>query len=320
VLRIAALVVLIVANGVLLYLLLRPDGALIARPADPRSSGVSKPTAIPPTGTPSTSASSDQTTSSGPGGSKNPTVTKGPIEPAPAERLIFATSSKTAWRATVGDCYTPGIVERSTDGGASWKQMIQNGPAPLVRLGAETGGNLFTIGGTRPSCSARYAAYATDGTVTAAAGSPVHVWFPTPKDRDEINGPHDTKTTPCTDHVVGLATLDLSRAVVICDDGAAMSTRDSGEKWRQVARVPDTLAVTAARGQYWIAGTADDCDGISVRELTVKGNKSSVGVDRCAPADDVGAGQVALDVSEGAIWVWAGSRVAVSKDTGRTWE
>ena len=71
-----------------------------------------------------------------------------PIEPAPAERLLIAVSSKTAWRATVGDCDTPGKIERSTDGGASWKLIVRTGLAPIVRLGAETNGNLFTIGGS----------------------------------------------------------------------------------------------------------------------------------------------------------------------------
>ena len=92
-----------------------------------------------------------------------------PIESVPVERLLLAMSSKTAWRATVGDCNTPGKIERSTNGGASWKRVVRTGPAPIVRLGAEPSGDLFTIGGTRRSCSVRYVAYADDGTVTTSA-------------------------------------------------------------------------------------------------------------------------------------------------------
>ena len=65
---------------------------------------------------PSSSALAEQTTSPSPSASKGATSSTQPIEPAPAQRLLFAVSSKTAWRATVGDCDTPGKVERSTDG------------------------------------------------------------------------------------------------------------------------------------------------------------------------------------------------------------
>jgi photosystem II stability/assembly factor-like uncharacterized protein len=225
----------------------------------------------------------------------------------------------TAWRATVGDCDTPGEIERSNNGGASWKRIVRTSPAPIVQLGAEPGGHVFAIGGTRKSCSYRYVAYANDGTVTASTTRPFNVWFPNPKDRDEINGPGDTKTTPCEGHVVGLSPLDLSRALVVCDDGAAMSTRDSGKTWRHVAEIRNTLAVAAGNDTYWLAGTAADCDGVTVRSLTISGASSSESVRRCAPADDVARGQVALHVIGNAIWVWAGSQARVSTDAGRSW-
>ena len=81
--------------------------------------------------------------------STDPTPSTRPIESVPVERLLFAASSKTAWRATVGDCNTPGKIERSTNGGASWKPIVRTGPAPIVQFGAEPSGDLFTIGGTR---------------------------------------------------------------------------------------------------------------------------------------------------------------------------
>ena len=108
------------------------------------------------------------TSSPAPDASTNPTPSTRPIESVPVKRLLLAMSSKTAWRATVGDCNTPGKIERSTNGGASWKGVVRTGPAPIVRLGAEPSGDLFTIGGTRRSCSVRYVAYADDGTVTTS--------------------------------------------------------------------------------------------------------------------------------------------------------
>ena len=189
-----------------------------------------------------------------------------------------------------------------------------------MQLGAGPSGNVFAIGGTRQSCSYRYVAYANDGTVTASANSPVDVWFPTPKDRDEINGPGDTKATPCEGHVVGLAPLDSSQALVVCDNGAAISTRNSGRTWRQVARIPNTLAIAAESGRYWVAGAHEGCDGVTVQSLTEKSGSLTRGRTHCAPGLDVAGGQVAIDVIGGTIWLWSGNRVAVSTDDGQTWK
>jgi hypothetical protein len=300
----AVLAALIVVNVVLLFLLFRPDRLLTAHPSDQGPNGGGSPTATP---------------SPAPDASPNPTSSTRPIESVPVERLLFAVSSKTAWRATVGDCDTPGKIERSTNSGASWKRIVRTGPAPIVQIGALPSGDLFAIGGTGQSCAVHYASYANDGTVTASTTSPVNVWFPTPKDRDEINGPDGTRATPCSGHVIGLAPLDVSRALIVCDNGAAMSTRNSGTAWRPAAQIPNTLAITAGSGQYWVARVSEDCDGVTVRSLTELNGSLTGGRIRCAPGFDGAAGQVAIAVSGSSIWLWSGSRVVVSRDDGQTW-
>jgi hypothetical protein len=303
VLPIAVVAVLIAANVVLLFLLFRPDRVLTAQPGDQDPVGPGSPRA-----TSSPSASTDLTPSTQ------------PVEPAPVERLLVARSSKTAWRATVGDCDTPGEIERSTNSGASWQRIVRTGPAPIVQLGAEPSGNVFAIGGARHSCSYRYVSYADDGTITASTPKPVNVWFPSPKDRDEINGPGETKATPCNGHVTGLAALNLAQALVVCDDGAAMSTDNSGKTWRQAARLPNTLAITAGSHRYWVAGAHKDCDGVTVQPLAERSGSLTRGGAHCAPGLDVAPGQVALAVTGGTIWLWSGDSVAVSMDDGQTWK
>jgi hypothetical protein len=317
---IAVIAVLIVVNLLLLFLLFRPDRILTARPADhDRGDGDSPAMTTLPATTSSPSVSGDQTTSASSDASTAQIPSTHRIEPAPVQRLLLVMSSKTAWRATVGDCNTPGEIERTTDGGMSWERIVENGPAPIVRLGPEPSGDLFTIGGTDRSCSVRYMAYANDGTVTASTTRLLNTWFPSPRNRDEINGPGGTRSTPCSGHVIDLAPFNLSRALVVCEDGAAMSTRDSGKTWRHAAEIRDAVAVAAGNGTYWVAGTAADCNGITVRSVTISGANSSQGDSRCAPADNVPPGQVALHVSGNAIWVWAGSQVQVSSDAGRSW-
>jgi hypothetical protein len=305
VLLIGVLAVLIAVNVVLLLLLFRPDRVLTGRPSDQDTGDGGWPTTTSPPA---------------PDASTNPTPSIRPIESVPVKRLLLAMSSETAWRATVGDCNSPGKIERSTNGGASWKGVVRTGPAPIVRLGAETNGDLFVIGGTRRSCSVRYVAYAGDGTVTTSA-SPANVWFPTPENRDEINGPGGTKDTPCDGHAIGLASLSLDRALVMCDDGTAMSSGNAGKTWRQVARIPDALAITAGSGRYWVGGTHEGCDGVTVQALTENGGSLVRGRTRCAAGLEVAAGQVAFDVTgDGTIWLWSGSRVVVSRDDGQTWK
>jgi hypothetical protein len=304
ILLIGVLSVLIVVNVVLLFMLFRPDRVLTTRPLHQDTGDGGSPTAA---SSPALDAS------------KSPTPSTRTTEPVPVKRLLLAISSKTAWRATVGDCNTPGKIERSTNGGASWKGVVRTGPTPIVRLGAAPGDDIFAVGGTGQSCSARYLVYASDGTATASSTSLVNVWYPTPGDRDEINGPDGAQATPCKGgHVIGLAPLKPSQALVICDDGAAMSTRNSGKAWQQVARIPNTLAVTAGRGRYWAAGVREDCDGVTVQSLTEE-NGSLTGP-RCARDLDVAGGQVAMDVTGGTIWLWSGNRVVISTDAGETWK
>jgi hypothetical protein len=107
----------------------------------------------------------------------------------------------------------------------------------------------------------------------------------------------------------------------MCDDGAAMSSDNSGKTWRQVARIPDVLAVTAGSGQYWVAAAHEDCDGVTVQSLTEKSGSLRHGRTHCAAGVEVAAGQVAFDVTgHGKIWLWSGSVVVVSTDSGQTWK
>jgi hypothetical protein len=300
----AVLAVLIGVNVVLLFLLFHPDLAMSARTSDQDSVDGGSPKA---------------TSSRAPDASANLTPSGRPIESVPARRLLFAVSSTTAWRSTVGDCDTPARIELSTDGGATWERTVRIGPTPIVLLGALPSGDLFTIGGAGQSCSVRYVSYAKDGTVTTSTSSPINVWFPTPKDRDEINGPDRTKATPCSGHVIGVASLDVSRALIVCDNGAAMSTSNSGKAWRQAARIPNTLTITAGSGRYWVARVQEACDGVTVQSLTEDGGVTD-GRTRCAHGLDVVPGQVAISASGGSIWLWSGNRLATSIDGGETWQ
>jgi hypothetical protein len=121
--------------------------------------------------------------------------------------------------------------------------------------------------------------------------------------------------------VISLAPFDLTRALVVCDNGDATTSRNSGRTWRPFAHVPNTLAVTAGSGRFWVAGVGKDCDGVTVQSLTEKNGSVVRGRTRCAAGLEVAAGQLAFDVTaDGTIWLWSGGRVVVSRDDGQTWK
>ena len=215
----AVLAVLIAVNVVLLFLLFRPDRVLTAQPThqDPVDGG-------------------------------SPTATSSPV---PAPRQIRRPRLDQSSRLLSNGCSSPRLPRRL----GARLLATATPPARLSgRLTAALAGNESYEPVRHRSCSSAPSQAAISSPLAVRVGaaqsatwrtpmtaqlqtsaSPANVWFPTPENRDEINGPDGTKATPCDGHVIGLAPLDLSRALVVCDDGTAMSSGNSGKTWRQVA-------------------------------------------------------------------------------------
>ena len=315
-----ALALAIAASVVLLVLLVRHNRAISAELAAAASKSWA-PVApnTPKNNTPSTDKNKAETSAKPSASAKASPSRKTVTTAKPANRLLLATSAATAWRVRVGDCKTPGILERSTNGGKSWNIAGKAGLAPIVQLGFEQG-NLYTVGGFGANCTARYVEYSSDGLITGQTDFPVGVWFLDPNDPDQINGPRNAKASPCgQQRLVGLAALDTSRAIVICSNGAMMATFDSGTSWKKVDEARGTVAVAAGGGRYWTASSAKDCSGVSLQWFAVRQGALAPGTRRCAAASKVTAGEVAIGVSSDAIWIWANKTVSVSRNQGRSW-
>lgn len=312
VLPFAVLAILVAVNAYLIALLLWPDLQLTAEPASHQTIGNTSPTQ-PAASTAEGAAPSDST---------NPSPSSIPsTDPVVVPtRLLVATSSSRAWRATVGDCRTPGRVERSDNGGKSWRLAVRPTLGPIVRLGIESNDNLYTVGGAGEDCSSRYISYSADGAVVARTDKPRGIWSRDPKKPDQIRGPGSARATPCKgQHVVGLASLSRSEALLVCTDGAVMATSDSGKSWEVADELVGTMAVGAGDGRFWVAGKGENCDGIAIRSFSLTAEKLARGRSRCAADLTITPGQIAIDVSDNAIWLWAGDKVEVSTDSGRTW-
>jgi hypothetical protein len=197
---------------------------------------------------------------------------------------------------------------------------VKPGLGPLVRLGVESNG-LYVLGGAGKDCSIRYIAYSTDGAIVAQTDKPQGVWSRDPKDPDRIQGPGSASATPCKgQHVLGLASLSKSDALLVCTRGSVKVTSDSGKSWNGVDELVGTLAIGAGGGRFWVGGDGENCDGIAVRSFSVAGGRLSSDGNLCVADLPLTAGRIAIDVTGKAIWLWAGDKVHVSPDAGRTWK
>jgi hypothetical protein len=315
VLPLAVLAILVAVNAALVALLLRSQSQVTAQPAGQLTIASTLPTQEP-------ASSPAQSESPSPTPTPSPSSTL-PTEPKVAvpTRLLVATSATQAWRATVGDCHTEGRLERSDDAGRSWRQTGEATLGPIVRLGVEANGNLYAIGGAGKDCSIRYISYSTTGEIAAQTANPRGIWFRDPRDPDEIYGPGAARATPCKrQHVVGLASLSTTEALLVCTDGSLMVSSNSGKSWKKADELVGTMAVGAGDGRFWVAGKGKNCDGIAVRSVALSAGKLSRGGSRCAADLPLTPGRISIDGSGTAIWLWAGDKVQVSADRGRNWQ
>ena len=95
---------------------------------------------------------------------------------------------------------------------------------------------------------------------------------------------------------------------------------NSGKSWKKADELVGTMAVGAGDGRFWVAGKGTNCDGIAVQSLSLADGTLSSDDSYCAAGLPLTPGQIAIDGSGKAIWLWAGEKVHVSTDSGRTWQ
>lgn len=241
---------------------------------------------------------------------------------APTERVLTVASERLAWRAVVGTCGAPGLLEHSSDGGVTWTAQ-DVGLAPIARLKATSATSVFAIGGGE-DCAPTFRLSTTAGTAwtttdTELPGS----WYLEPAARDalqaQVHGPRGDLVAPCPTGVVDLAALDDARAGLLCVDGSFQTTDDGGASWSQEGAAPDAVAIAPAGGAYVVAAVREPCAGLAVLTVANDGTGLDAAPTACAPVDVAAPGQVAVAAVGSAVWVWAGDLVVVSRDGGVTW-
>jgi len=291
---------------VVLAVLVVADVALIAaavastRPGEQREAGPiptfsSGPTTEAPTPTP------------------EPTTAPSSTQPA---GFLSAVSATEAWRATPGSCTDDAaLVERSTDGGATWQPMelaFDLRTVVALEAGPE---KVSVLGGVGDDCERQFWSSFTAGEFWKEYPDQVSTLTFADVDSSTVSLDGTAVPSPCPapSRVLSDGTVGL----VACAD--AVSTRTTGGDWSSVS-VPGLLDAVLLSGEYLAGVTGvDTCDGVAVQSVTTPVTpRSAATTIGCVTGVDAAQGIVLASVDD-VVWLSAGSVSRVSVDGGVTW-
>ncbi len=263
--------------------------------------------------TPSTSASSPTTTPT-----TSPTTTA--ARAVAGVRAMAVVDEKVAYRAAAAGCSvtSPGL-ERSTDGGRTWRPVTIEGPRSVVRIEFTSATEGYVVG-TTSGCELRVWRTSTGGTDWTDPGPASDYWSALPSSTTKVNSVGGTPRTPCpAGSVTQLARVTDADAYVLCSTGVLRRTGDRGQTWTTTATVPGARAVAADKGtdlRIVLAGTDPDCQG--TRVWSIGPTTTSVQAPGCVPTGKQAA-PIALDAGGSSVWLSVGSSTLRSSGDLRSW-
>jgi photosystem II stability/assembly factor-like uncharacterized protein len=237
----------------------------------------------------------------------------------PLQTMLVARDSQRAWRVGAGSCTAGGGTVLSTvDGGKSWTKG-ETKLRRIVRVQPADNGAAFVIG-ANSSCAAELKD-TTDGGVTWAGGGNVgRAWFRDPGNPMVLQAPGPTTSKPCGRRpVLDLAVLATGAARVLCGDGVIRSTTQGGSAWTVVGTVGGAVALAVpalSSTQTYVARLGDpSCAGVQIMRV-----RRRVALSCIRTSIPMGAGQIALSVTDGGGWLAVGKMTMRSTDGLLTWK
>jgi hypothetical protein len=291
---------------VVLAVLVVADVALIAaavastRPGEQREAGPiptfsSGPTTEAPTPTP------------------EPTTAPSSTQPA---GFLSAVSATEAWRASPGSCTDdPALVERSTDGGATWQPMelaFDLRTVVALEAGPE---KVSVLGGVGDDCERQFWSSFTAGEFWEQYPDQASSVAFADVDSSTVSLAGASSPSPCASPV--RVSTEGSTSLVACE--GTFSVKTGTADWAAVA-VPGLLDVTTVANQYIAAVSGvSTCEGVAVQSVAVPAASSSTPTTiGCVTGVDAGAGVMLASVDD-TVWLSTASAALVSVDGGRTW-
>jgi hypothetical protein len=253
-----------------------------------------------------------------------PIVTAEPAITALAPtRILTAVDGNTAWRASTGSCpATAAAPERTTDSGATWTTTDATGPTnvtALLRIMVDGLQTASMVGLSADDCTPQFIKTFVAGSNYASYPEQLAgAWFVDPADRAGIHSPAGDSMAPC-DAIIALAPSDAENAAILCSNNDIFTTTDAAATWSGPTVVPGALNLTSTGAGYVVVVVASaDCAGLQLLALTEEGTTVTGCYPMLVQANSL-AGNVALSVADGTVWLWAGEALGHSTDGGATW-
>lgn len=254
--------------------------------------------------TTSVASSSGQPTTDGAAATAAPTLPASAGTPAPLVRLLAGVSPTTAWLVEGGECGQPARLHVTLDGGAEWATQLA--PGSVTRIRPSDASSAFVVGGDA-DCAARVWYTGDRGGTWSAALAATNAWGRGPDDSRLVLRPGGEPVQPClAGEVLDLVGFSRGDAVALCGDGAVRTTSDSGATWTTTIARQGLLAISlTSSGEGAVVRLADDCPGLTVSAL----DGGRIGASECVGGVSYTPGQVAISVTDGAVWLVAGDGV-----------
>lgn len=220
-------------------------------------------------------------------GSSAPSSTAATTNRGTGRLMIVAVDADHAWRVHGGACGSGGAtIERSTDGGATWKPITTSLKA-ITRLDTTDTDSAFVVGADQ-DCKPTELVTKDGGDSWAKGGDVALDWYIDPKDPTFFHNLADPGTQPCPQSAsLDLAAGSPNMAWVLCKEGAVRQTYSSGREWADVGQVDAGLALTVSPDNsrvYAVRPGSSDCAGVEVVRVSSKNSVLSCTRTDASPA------------------------------------
>lgn len=220
-------------------------------------------------------------------------------------------------RATVGSCTgAPAVVQRTTDGGATWKPVAFDGADIRQVLGLDfVSETQINVIGAAADCVPTVVTSFTGGEFWQSYPEQIGTaTFVQPTDSTRIRSSGTDLIAPCP--VSELQSVGQS-LVALCSDGTLRmlsTSTSSSTSWRTIGG-EQVLAIGASSATSFVAVTADtSCSGVELRSVDISsGATSDLACVATSPTD------ATVDFASGSAFYWSDKSFLMSNDGGITW-
>jgi photosystem II stability/assembly factor-like uncharacterized protein len=195
----------------------------------------------------------------------SPTPTSSPSDARVqlVEPPLALADARTAFRGSVGACDGQATLERSLDGGRTWR-TLDTPVRQLLSLSALPPSSVDLVGAGPAAggrCRASFWASQDAGRTWDGPLSASGAWLRDPDRPRMIRTPSGPAASPCPNPnlaVVELAGLSITDAAALCPKGQVLRTLDGGASWVSMSVVPGAVALAwESRDLGWLLDASD---------------------------------------------------------------